>query len=199
MSKNKVFITVDVEEWFHTNWVDIPNIIRQHYGGEYPRTDVVKKTKELVDTFDSYGAKATFFVLGETAKKYPEIIEILDDSTHEIACHSWYHNKACNDLKEFKKDILKFKKEIYPTTQGFRFPNFSYSKEKFKIILKEGFTYDSSYVPCRNIPGWYGNSQSPIKPHKLDLGEDISINEFPISVVPHLRLHLAQVVGICEM
>lgn len=188
MNRNQVFLTVDVEEWFHTNWFDVPNVIRQYYGGEYPKTDVVKRTKELVDTFDSYGAEATFFVLGETAEKYPELIEILNESQHEIGCHNWYHNKVYNNLYEFKHDILRFKEEIYPSAKGFRFPNFSYSLEKFKIILKQGFIYDSSIVPSLKIPRWYGNLKSPIKPHKLNLGDKIYINEFPISVMPYLRL-----------
>jgi peptidoglycan/xylan/chitin deacetylase (PgdA/CDA1 family) len=188
MQKNHIHITVDVEEWFHSNWFDVPDVIERYYKGKYPKTDVVKTTKELVDTFDSYGVETTFFVLGETATKYPAIIEILSDSQHEIACHGWYHNKIYDDLTEFKKDVLRFKKDICPFSQGFRFPNFGYSNEKFKFLSEEGFKYDSSIVPCLNIPGWYGNFKSPLKPYNLNLGDGRFIMEFPMSVLPYLRL-----------
>ena len=134
MNTGNVHITVDVEEWFHTNWFNVPKVIEEHYDGIYPKNDVVETTEQLMDTFDSYNAKATFFVLGETAKRYPEIMEILKSSEHEIACHGWYHNKKSNNLKDFKNDVLKFKNEIYPDDKGFRFPNFGYSIEKFKFI-----------------------------------------------------------------
>ena len=188
MNKNRVYVTVDVEEWFHTNWFDVPKVIEEYYGGIYPKNDVVETTKQLVDTFDSYDVKATFFVLGETAERYPEIMEILKSSEHEIACHGWYHNKKYDDIEEFKCDVIKFKNEIYRDAKGFRFPNFGYSTEKFKFILKEGFNYDSSIVPCLSIPGWYGNYKSSIEPYNLDLDDGTSITEFPMSVLPYLRL-----------
>jgi peptidoglycan-N-acetylglucosamine deacetylase len=188
MNKNNIYITVDVEEWFHTNWFDVPKLLEEYYDGIYPKNDVVETTEQLVDTFNSYDIKTTFFVLGETAKRYPEIMEVLKSSEHEIACHGWHHNKKYDIINEFKKDVLKFKNEIYPDAKGFRFPNFSYSTEKFKFILKEGFEYDSSIVPCLSIPGWYGNFNSLTKPYNLNFDGELSLMEFPMSVLPYLRL-----------
>lgn len=119
---NNVYITVDVEEWFHSNWFNVPKVIQENYDEVCPKNDVVKTTEQLVDTFNSYGAKATFFVLGETAERYPEIMEILRSSEHEIACHGWYHNKKYDNIEEFKHDVLRFKNEVCPDARGFRFP-----------------------------------------------------------------------------
>lgn len=185
---NNVYITVDVEEWFHSNWFNVPRVIEEYYDGTYPSSDVVKATQELVDIFNGFDTRATFFVLGETAKRYPEIIEVLESSKHEIACHGWYHNKKYDDIEEFEHDVLKFKTEVYPDAKGFRFPNFGCSTEKLKFIAKKGFKYDSSVVPCLNIPGWYGNSKSPLKPYSLDFDDETSLMEFPMSVLPYLRL-----------
>lgn len=181
-------ITVDVEEWFHSNWFNAQNIISKHYNGKEPVTDVLKRTNELANLFNEYEIKGTFFVLGETAKKYPEIIELLESSPNELACHGFYHNKVYTDLLEFKKDLQKFKKEISSDLNGFRFPNFDYSKEKLEIIAEEGFKYDSSVVPCLNIPGWYGNPSSTIKPYCIHLNSGKHIFELPLSVLPYLRL-----------
>lgn len=188
MQKNQIHLTVDVEEWFHTNWFDVPEIIKKYYNGIYPKSDVLLTTKKLITMFDNHSAKATFFVLGETAERYPEIIEILDASEHEIACHGWFHNKKYNNIEEFKKDIWRFKNEIYYDVKGFRFPNFSYSNEKFKFLAKNGFNYDSSIVPCLKIPGWYGAPKAPIEPYNLNLGQKTYLKEFPMTVLPYLRL-----------
>lgn len=185
---NQIYMTVDVEEWFHSSWFDVPEVIGNYYNGEYPETDVVKATNELVELFNNYEVNATFFVLGETAEKYPEIVDILESSQHEIACHGWYHNKIYEDFTEFKMDVLRFKQDIYSKVKGFRFPNFGCSDEKFKFLFEQGFEYDSSVVPCLNIPGWYGDPKSPITPHKLDLGDGQVMNEFPMCVLPYLRL-----------
>ncbi|MEN4006017.1 MAG: GNAT family N-acetyltransferase [Methanobacteriaceae archaeon] len=188
MKINNVHITVDVEEWFHTNWFDVPEVIKKHYGGIYPKSDVLRTTEKLIEMFNNYNAKATFFVLGETAKRYPEIMEILTASEHEIACHGWFHNEKYENIEDFKRDILRFKNEIYSDAKGFRFPNFSYSTEKFKILVKNGFNYDSSIVPCLKIPGWYGVPKAPIEPYDLDLGDEMFIKEFPMTVLPYFRL-----------
>lgn len=180
--------TVDVEEWFHTNWFNANELIKKYYDGKEPETDVLKKTEELVTLFDDYEIKGTFFILGETAEKYPEIIELLENSANELACHGYYHNKNYENPFEFKKDLQKFKNEIQSDLKGFRFPNFDYSKEKLEILVEEGFTYDSSVVPSLNIPGWYGNPNSEIKPYYLNLNNGKQIFEFPLSVLPGLRL-----------
>jgi len=182
-----VSITVDVEEWFHTNWFDVEKIIQKYYDGKYPETDVIQSVKKLLDLFKKHDVEATFFILGKTAEKYPGLISLIEKEGHEIACHGYYHNKNYNDLESFKKDIKKFKKDIYPDAIGFRFPNFDTSDKLLKIIIEEEFRYDSSMVPSRRIPGWYGNPDLQIKPYIHNLNGEC-IKEFPIAVSPLLRL-----------
>lgn len=188
MSQKNIFLTVDVEEWFHTNWFDSNEVIKKYYDGEEPETDVLDKTEELIDLFDKYDAKATFFLLGETAIKYPDLIDVLKSSPHELACHGFYHNKVYSNNNEFHIDVQRFKKEVKSDVNGFRFSNFGYTDEKLRILLEEGFTYDSSVVPCLKIPGWYGESDAPLEPYQKQVGDEMSIMEFPLSVMPYLRL-----------
>lgn len=184
----KIFLTVDVEEWFHTNWFDSDSIINKYYGGREPETDVLATTSELINLFDKYNAKATFFILGETAVKYPDLITILEESPHEFACHGFYHNKVYLNNTEFMRDVQRFKKEVKADVQGFRFSNFGFTDEKLQILIKEGFSYDSSVVPCLKIPGWYGESDVPLAVYEKQIGDGMSITEFPLSVMPYLRL-----------
>jgi peptidoglycan/xylan/chitin deacetylase (PgdA/CDA1 family) len=48
-------------------------------------------TPHLLDILDRHRASATFFVVGETAQKYPELIRRIAQTGHVIGNHSWDH------------------------------------------------------------------------------------------------------------
>ncbi|MGN1097982.1 MAG: polysaccharide deacetylase family protein [Clostridia bacterium] len=45
----------------------------------------------IIAALDEHNCKATFFVLGTWAEKYPDVIKKLHDAGHEIANHSYNH------------------------------------------------------------------------------------------------------------
>jgi peptidoglycan-N-acetylglucosamine deacetylase len=49
-------------------------------------------TKQILELLDRYSAKATFFVSGANALKYPEIIKEISTRGHAIGNHSFHHN-----------------------------------------------------------------------------------------------------------
>jgi len=50
-----------------------------------------KYTPELLDLLKEFGVKATFFVLGNKAEKYPELISRMHDEGHLIGIHNYTH------------------------------------------------------------------------------------------------------------
>lgn len=48
-------------------------------------------TQTLIDILDRYQVKATFFVVGQWAEKYPESVKALHDAGHEVMNHSSTH------------------------------------------------------------------------------------------------------------
>ena len=48
-------------------------------------------TQQLIDILGQYNVKATFFVVGEWAEKYPESVKALSDAGHEVMNHSNTH------------------------------------------------------------------------------------------------------------
>ena len=50
-----------------------------------------KYTEQLLDELKARDIKATFFVLGIQAVKFPDTIRRMVDEGHEIACHTWDH------------------------------------------------------------------------------------------------------------
>lgn len=189
MEKEKYLtITVDVEEWFHSNWFDSNQIIKRDYDGKIPQSDVVDSIDKIISMFDDLQVQGTFFILGGTAERYPSILDAIKDAGHEVASHGYYHDLNTIDINVFREDIQKFKKNVYAHPKGFRFPNYIFQQEVLDVLSDEGFAYDSSVVPSHNIPGWYGDPSAPREPHMHRLGNNHGILEFPISVLPYLRL-----------
>ena len=48
-------------------------------------------TPEVVDVLDRHGAVGTFFMLGENAEKYPDVVQYVQSHGHEIGNHSYNH------------------------------------------------------------------------------------------------------------
>ena len=49
-------------------------------------------TPELIRILGSYGVKATFFVVGDWVRKYPESVKALAEAGHEVMNHSNHHD-----------------------------------------------------------------------------------------------------------
>ncbi len=50
-------------------------------------------TPKVLALLKEYGAKATFFLIGKNAEKYPEIVSQIIDEGHTIGNHSYSHSK----------------------------------------------------------------------------------------------------------
>lgn len=111
-----------------------------------------KVTPEILDILSEYDIKATFFVVGNMAEKYPEILKRTYEEGHKIGNHSYSHNygyiykNSTNFLKDLEKadrvlkDILgeEFDSKIM------RFPGGSFGKHKApmkKAVTDAGYQY----------------------------------------------------------
>lgn len=65
-------------------------------------------TPRLLDELKKRGAKATFFVVGSNAKKYPDLIRRMAEEGHAIGNHSYSHqNLVKADEATMKEQILR--------------------------------------------------------------------------------------------
>lgn len=48
-------------------------------------------TPRVLNILERHGAKATFFMVGEAASKYPEVVRMVAGAGHVIGNHSWNH------------------------------------------------------------------------------------------------------------
>lgn len=52
---------------------------------------IPESTPWLIDTLDRYGVKATFFMVGDNVRKYPELLELIKAHGHRLGNHTFNH------------------------------------------------------------------------------------------------------------
>lgn len=161
------FLSVDVEDWHHSAFL-------RKYVNENNFTWRVDSTIEIIlELFHKLQVHATFFVVGEVAKKFPDSIRKIHDSGHEIASHGfshtplWYLNKA-----SFRDEIHRTNDIISPLTNrkviGFRAPYASLNQETswaLDVLRDAGFRYDSSIFPMKTP--LYGVKNAPLSIYRI--------------------------------
>jgi len=187
MLTNKNILSFDIEEYFQVSGL-AKAVSRSSWDNFASRVE--QNTAVVLNILEKHNIKATFFILGWIAERHPELIKIIADQGHEIACHGYDH-KLVYDMtsEEFASDIKKTKDLLESITgrkiYGYRAPSFSVAGsdiEKFEILAKTGFIYDSSLFPMKHFR--YGDAYSaPLAPFDIKKDEDILLKEFPMSVV----------------
>lgn len=67
-----------------------------------------KYTPRLLEGLRKRNVTATFFVTGENAEAYPEIIEDMENDGHLIGNHTYSHIQLTNENREkFRKELIK--------------------------------------------------------------------------------------------
>lgn len=72
-------------------------------------------TSQILDLLAKYDAKATFFVIGNQAEKYPDLIRKLNDEGHEIANHTYTHPHSIT-AENLEKELKKTNEVIHDIT-----------------------------------------------------------------------------------
>lgn len=74
-------------------------------------------TVRLLDIFEKYGGKGTFFVIGNTLDNRKDTLKRIAAEGHEIGNHSWSHRQFTNiSLEEVKDQIMMTRAKIYDIT-----------------------------------------------------------------------------------
>ena len=177
-------LTFDIEEWFHildnkstkteTNW----NTYEERINRNMDKVFQFLKINNL---------KATFFVVGWIAEKYPHIIKKIDSLNFEIGSHTYYHQLMYEQSRrevsvDLKKSIDVIEQIIGKKVKYFRAPGFSITEKNkwaFEILINNGITHDCSVFPASRAHGGIPSYKLAI-PSRL-LYNGLELQEFPIN------------------
>jgi len=178
-------LTFDIEDYFQVE------AFKKYVSFEewltYP-CRVVENTQKILDILDEREVKATFFILGWVAERFPEMVGRIAAGGHEVASHGYAHQMVYTQTQaEFEADLVK-SVEILESIAGtkvigYRAPTYSIVEKSywaFDTLIKHHFLYDSSIFPITHDR--YGVPDGERFPYRVtrDGGE---ILEFPLSTV----------------
>ena len=180
-------LTINLEDWFQAS--SFEEVIK--YGKwRNCETRIEFTTRKLFEILSARGVKATFFVLGWTAKKFPDLVKEIKSRGNEIASFGYAH-EPINKLTEekFYKDVERSLNILEKVTgekiSGYRAPNFSLMEETllaYEDLVDLGFKYDSSVFPVRNKS--YGYPEAPRFPYLIKTQKGGLLWEIPLTTFP---------------
>lgn len=179
----KILLSFDFEDWHQ--------LVHRRLG--LPDWDtrgpaLERQTAAILSLLDELGARATFFLLGMTAERYPDLVRELAARGHDLACHGFEHRRVFDQAEdEFRRDVERSAELIERLTgrrpEGYRAPAFSINRDTtwaYEALCDLGFKYDSSQYDSPRIP----NRIRPVPPgpYRLRLPSGREIWELPLSV-----------------
>lgn len=177
-------LSFDVEDWYHVldtqaappsrKWMSLPDRL-------------VRNVNRILDILAGWNATATFFWLGWSARRHPELVRRCLAEGHEVASHGWEHLLAYQvGPRRFQADIVRAKDQLEDLTGreilGFRAPGFGIRGDTgwaLELIRQAGYAYDASLFPAPRSHG--GDPNAPITPANLATAAGALV-EIPMSV-----------------
>lgn len=171
----------------------------------------------FLDLFDRVGVPATFFVVAQDLA-HPEVKAVLRECVaagHEIGNHSLTHPYDLSRLSpaDMRRELGDARARLEDfcgvAVTGFRAPGYVLSDALLRAVADTGHIYDSSRFPCPPYQlakaaaiGWYRLRGRPsgsipeaparwvagLQPELLRLEGGKALLEFPVGVVPGLRM-----------
>lgn len=162
-----------------------------------------KDTAQLLDLLAEEKIPATFFVLGEQAEKYPELLKRMVDEGHSIGNHSYNHiyKELYGSFASFSEQILKTSEAIYNITGEhsslYRSPGGSYNNldlSFYNALVEAGYqlydwNVDSGDSRGRHIPSEEiieNIKQSQLSERAIVLLHDSNTHEATIAAMPEI-------------
>lgn len=127
--------------WSESNRLDPGHIVHMSKGTYGARQGMPRLLKML----DEVGIKATFFIPGENAEHYPEIVKAIHARGHEISYHGYHHyDRPVGDERDNLARCEKIFEDLgCNRPYGYRPTEAEFTDELAQILLDRGYEYVS--------------------------------------------------------
>jgi polysaccharide deacetylase family protein (PEP-CTERM system associated) len=144
-------LTIDVEDYFQVSGFE--RQVDRNDWDSYP-SRVVPNTMRLLEILAAHQVKATFYVLGWVADRFPQLVREIHAAGHEVGSHSYWHRLIYRiSPAEFRRDLRDSQRILADQTgemvTTFRAPSFSITRDStwaLEILAEEG-----DYKPWEKI------------------------------------------------
>lgn len=137
--------TVDVDADCGLTWQQLDERLTSrselHYGA-------VRGLPRIIDVLGEADIAATFYVPGEVAARYPELITALEPAGHEVGHHGYVHLHPdrvgeTQQAEEFNRGLAALE-ELALHPRGYRCPGWELTPYTFELLIANGMEWDSS-------------------------------------------------------
>jgi len=186
-------LTVSVEDYFHAQAFK-GTVAVKHWDRIESRLKA--NIDDILLFLDRFHVRATFFVLGWTAERQPELIRSISSAGHEIASRGYWPRGAKGMVpEEFRSDLRRTAEVLRAAGAknilGFRSPQWIRAEEAWilDVLAEEGYSYDSSINPVLRR---FARDPRRFRIHRhRHFASDLTIWEFPISTASLLGWRFA--------
>lgn len=151
--------------------------------GEFGPTVAAPRILALLKKYDIAGS---WYIPGHTLETYPDECKKVFDAGHEIGHHGWTHRPPAGLSREQEEEELiraneAIRKLSGRYARGYRSPSWDLSPHSVELLLRHGFSYDSSMM---------GDDYTPYRVRQGDLielersavfGKETRLVEMPVS------------------
>lgn len=109
-----------------------------------------QSTPFILDTLREYGARATFFMVGDNVRKYPELFKMIVDAGHQVGNHTYNHLGGLKHLTKTYIDNTEKANELihshlFRPPHGWMRPlEYYILRSRYKIVMWDLVTRDYS-------------------------------------------------------
>ena len=182
--------TVDFEDWYQG--LEIHKIDSWHKF----ESRIERNCHKMLEILKAHDTRATFFILGYLAEKYPRLVKTIHDLGHEIGSHGFSHTQIFQlSPEQFASEIARTNDAVHKAIGkrpiGFRAPIFSIIQESFwalDMLSSCGFQYDSSIYPTLNYR--YGMVRANRFRHEIITETNRKIVEIPVATARMFNVNI---------
>lgn len=168
-------------------------------------------TARLLDAFDTYGGKATFFVVGRNINAYKDVLKRAAEEGHEIGSHSWNHPQLTKLGQDSIKEQITRTRDKIQEAAGVEVnllrPPYGAQNKTVRAIAGEmgivliNWNVDPKDWQLRNADKVYDAVMNTVKDGDIILCHDIHSTTVDAMerLIPELRMQGYQLVTVTEL
>ena len=119
---------------------------------------IPEATPVILDILAKYNIKATFFMVGDNARKHPDMHKMVVDAGHRIGNHTHNHISGLRySIHDYSYNVEKANAYLHtdlvrPPHGWMRFDLYAWLSQKFKIVMWDVVTRDySKYTTAEDV------------------------------------------------